>query len=645
MLKRKTLAFILMLIFSCSAVAGCGKSSGKPPADEDFGGTHTDDTKPTNFFVLKDGKTNYKLVLPAAATHREEAAAEEFALYFFEATGILLPVVSDAAVTYSETAEFISVGATSLANAAGVEYGSLGSDGFRISTKGRTVFVGGKNDYGTQYGTYELMRRMLGFEYYYTDFYTLNLGVSDIPLDAYAVVSIPDFPERYASYGYVIYDEAVRASYRQKYYDTWLLVGPPRDQRYMHNEDNWLMSEDPSDPDDISHHPKWWAPTGETLCYTARGDAAERAWMLRKAVKSLKEALARNPDTSKIYAPMTILDTQNCCGCGTCGDAAAEYGAPSGAVIKLLNEISAEIREWFETAEGTPYKRDLKIVFFAYHATSDPPKPEKLRCDPMLLAWYAPLHADFTRSFEHSVNMNFRNQIAAWGKVTDAFMMYLYQTNFTEYLVPYDVFDGIQETYKLCARSNTMLMYDSAQEFNPAPTGWSILKGYLSAKLQWNLNSDLTALTKQFFSAFYGPAADAMYDFHIGQRLHLAQLKAGGIYGGGASVYQQSAGVGFWPKGMLLGWMDDVDRALAAIAPLQSSNPALYASYYNHIAIERLSLLYLLMENYSSSTSYEDFLQYRHTFKGDATTAGLESVGQRGQFSGLLQLYWSDWGI
>ena len=117
-LTRTLITIILMLTLSVTAFA-CGEEAGiveetREPIEKVryTEGVH-DFTAPDieGKWLIKDGATDYAIVLPATLDKILSKAYEEFKLLFTRATGIsTMNVVRDTEVTWTEDVKYISIG-------------------------------------------------------------------------------------------------------------------------------------------------------------------------------------------------------------------------------------------------------------------------------------------------------------------------------------------------------------------------------------------------------------------------------------------------------------------------------------------------------------------------------------------------------
>ena len=87
----------------------------------DMKGNHVRLISDTENYIVKDGKTDYKVVLPENCSSTITTAASELTTFFYEATGITLPVIDDTKVgEVTENSQYISLGNTSLLRASSI---------------------------------------------------------------------------------------------------------------------------------------------------------------------------------------------------------------------------------------------------------------------------------------------------------------------------------------------------------------------------------------------------------------------------------------------------------------------------------------------------------------------------------------------
>ncbi|MDR3263866.1 MAG: DUF4838 domain-containing protein [Clostridiales bacterium] len=655
------------------------------PAEPEAVGIHLDNSTPTDRFILKNGVTDYKIVIRSAAVGYgdywmlETIAAKELTKFFEEATGVQLVTVKDTVVHYSDDAKYISIGKSSFLTDSGIDidYSQLPGGGFRIVTKGNSVFLTGGDagagvttgeENGYMYAVYEFLYKLFDLDFYFTDSYSMKHNVTDIPLMNYDVTEVPDIEYRATNYSFV--DNQYTADWNWYNYNLYryrqirsnqLLLGVGTGGAIWHNSfafagvqkmtyiPGWFGYVAEDDPVYLAH-PKWFGTDqtnsvwpswshwdrgpehgvydGTQLCYNAHGDEAERDALLAKSFETLKASLILN--TKKTIVTFTIQDGGGLCDCDECRHVKEEYGADSASILLFMNDLHSIVDEWFLTDEGKDYARELEIIFFAYHDSEEPPTKGDIKCADGVSVFFAPITADFTRSINDPINAVTKSNMEGWAKVSDKMFLWIYGSNFSSSFSPSDNFDTMQDWYKLAFECNTAYIFNLSRmglaltwgQTNDHVSGWEIFKAYLQAKLAWDVNADVDELTDRFFDGYFGEASGEMREYFDDFRRHSDNLKATTDYGGASSCYQSMVVEKFYPLDVLLKWNDYIDSAIAALEPLRLTEPDRYALLYSHIANERLSVLYLIIEIYGTKApaviSAEKLLEYKLTFKEDA---------------------------
>ena len=149
-------------------------------------------------YILRDGQSDYKIVVPENASEQIALACDELQSFFFEATDIVLPVYNDNEISEKDfSGKIISIDRTRAFNSSGIkaDFACLGYDGFIIKRKDDAIFLCGGDETGSAYAVYDFLGTEFGLEIYSPDCYTIN-KVSESALKDYDVMKIPDIPSR-----------------------------------------------------------------------------------------------------------------------------------------------------------------------------------------------------------------------------------------------------------------------------------------------------------------------------------------------------------------------------------------------------------------------------------------------------------------
>lgn len=642
----KKIAAILLSILCCFSLFACdnGESqTGNQPGTQTGNrtdsqtmvkptvgtgvGIHNFNISATNDYLVKEGKSDYIVVLPKNANEYEELAVEELTSLFYEATGIRLPVVSDLNFTYSANAKVISVGKTALIEQAGltVDYATLSVNGVGVYTKDKNIFLVGGTEYGIVYSAYEFLNQTVNFEQFHIDYYHLDTYVQEIKLMNYDITDVPDIKRCLANVGYLLENPAMRRRMRAAYEKDTLKAKTQEDAP----ADHVTMVYVPQTGENAEHW-KWFMSreNAQQLCYTAHGDPVERQLLLKAFTEGVKQAVINSPD--KPLVSVSNMDYNVWCGCSSCTEAYNTYKTNAAVYIKFMNEVYDMMMEWFATDEGKEYySEDFRLVLLAYHKAEDPPvkwNEEKGKYEPIddsvrlrdgVLVEYAPRAADYTLPFKHSANREYYNKIDGWSACASEMSFWTYSTNFYYHLMPYNTFNSMQDNYNLLALSNAQWIFDQSQygQFGGA-TGWQVLKTYLNTKLAWNVNYDMEELITYFFTHYFGEAAPEMRQFFESYRAFSAyQEEELGYSRGNRSTDFSAVQERYWPKHVIDSWQGNVNAALEKIASLQERNKERYDVLYKHIVLERVFLDYVLLELYQSKLDADALTSLKLSFK------------------------------
>ena len=174
-MKKRIISFILAFATCCTFLSACDKESSAQEAYVAKKYTYTDGvhdfTAPeTEEYLVRNGNTEYSLVLPEKQGKFITVAESEFKTFFKQATGINIKTIaeSDDGLTHNATNKYISIGETKMLDSADItmDYEKLGVEGVRIVTKDNTIYLVGGSDQGTLNAVYDFMQIVFNFEIY-----------------------------------------------------------------------------------------------------------------------------------------------------------------------------------------------------------------------------------------------------------------------------------------------------------------------------------------------------------------------------------------------------------------------------------------------------------------------------------------------
>ena len=624
---------ILCCILSLFMIAGCTEKDQTPNSDNK---TNTDDLidYTVNDLVL-DGKTEYVILIPDKATEEEKIAASELSDFFYEATGVKLDSVSESNHTDEK---FISIGSTLKLKENGiiVNTRTLTSSGYIIKTVDDNVFIaGGKT--GVVYGVYGFLEAQFNYRYYDDSLYVIDKDVANIKLINFNEKVIPSFEYRKISYGF-----------QNQWIDNTSLKDKMYRWRMHHNDLTYLGVNGTAEWHNFfaaikpevykKDHPDWYSPDGTQLCLTRDLDG-----LAKEMAKKVEIVLDENPDLE--YVHIGMQDTRTWCECDKCLETIKKYGGfNSSTYILFMKEVAKNLKSW----EDKNPTRNVYLMMFAYHKTQDAPvvyneqtkeydivSPDLILPDNVYVL-YAPIEADYFKTFNDSENSSVKVSIEGWGKMSKKLLLWIYMENFTDYQLPYWIFNSIQSNMQMLKDNNTFWCFNQSQWDNGNSSGFSRLKAYVSSRLQWDCTLDVDTLIKDYCEVYFGDASSSMLKLIS----ELGSWRAHSFYEldyNGELRTNPTAET--YPFLLLCGWMDIIDEAYKSIEPLKATNKVEYDRIYEAITLESMSIRYMLItfhENYYSKT---ELLEMKMEWKTDATNLRITKYWEAHDISDLYKMW------
>ena len=679
-LFKKALAILLLAAtaFVTAGCKGCGKNkSGEVKRSDDtiteratYNGVHVNNIEETDKDFIKNGNTDYVLVVPATLSNELLNAKADFLYLFKQATNIDLRVIKDTGVKHSKDAKYLSIGNTETFQSTGlsVDSSELGFDGYRIFTLDNSIYMVGAYDAGSAYSIYSFFEHTFHYEAYYSDCIVIDKDVSNLKLKKLDVKEIPDIKLRSST----MFSEM--AYYREETPDSKYFAAR---MKSVHTSFHYIMpfceKYDKSSARRIAHtsfvalpkqtyaskHPDWYSNNGDQLCYTARGDEKEFNLMAQEVAKKIIFSYQAFDKQSNPYMNVIhfgIEDNYNTCSCAECKKLSDYYGTEVGAICIFVNKAADIFRAWengtsiyelfseeiigddasWMDVDPTPYKRnDFRIMFFAYNNLVKPPVnydeaagsftpiDDKVVLHENVGIYIADIEMDWTNSLyspDSEINKEARLNLKAWTTLTDKIWNWNYCVYYNDNAIFYDAFGSLSAddiAYRASCGVEFLLSEGSGSPY-ARDTGFNALKMYLNYKLCWNTSLDMQELINNYFKAMFADASDVMYDMFMDIRTYSANVNKANGLNGKNSVYNVILVKDYWNKQTLKTWMDACDNAISLIEKYKTSNPDYYEKLRGRIKQEYVfpSVLYLRL--YGGEIPVSDKSELIAALKADA---------------------------
>lgn len=595
--------------------------------------------------LAENGSSDYRIIYEKNNEYAAKAASF-IANKFLQATSanIKCNELSDDD-SFSSSAHLIVLGCQKLRDEAGVADSSenLFLTGYQFDTKGDSAFIRVKENGGYQQAAISFLRYVLGYNRYSEDIITFD-KVKDgrVTLPDLEVAERPDFAYRTQS-NKVDTDY----SYETGFLNSTEVFLSDNEIDAFHNSFNWLS------PDTYKEaHPKWYNSARTQICYTAHGDEEEYAAMVEEASSKMIAKLAANQSVGAIT--FSIQDNYDSCDCEACEQDIEKYGAASGSVIKFCNALDDKIQAYLQedADKNETKKRELNLVFFAYHKTESPcaklneqgqyvPTSPDIICNEHVGPYIAPIRACYTKSFYHEDNASYANAIKGWGALSNKLYIWLYETNFNHYLYPLNTYSTMIETYRFCIENNAQYMYNEGQHNNGAVTCFGRFKEYFNSVAEFDVNSDYQQIVNDFFANYFGPASSFMLSYFQELQDQFAYIQNTYATDINGTIYNNISQSRFWPKALLDRWVNYMNEAQEAIEVLRENNRALYETISNNIILESIFPRYALLEHHSGKYSAMALEEARSSFREDCLKVNVTKANE----NTTMESIYASWGL
>lgn len=439
--------------------------------------------------IADGGRSDYVIVLAPDALTSERYAAEELQAYLAKISGVKLPI---------RRAEEVEAGQKTVVLAGTAAASSeLGTDGYRLHTRGGSLVIAGGRPRGVLNGVYGLLEDHLGVRWFAPD-------CELVPNRS--TLTIPDLDDR-----------QVPALVQREVYWTEFIRNPDFAARHRTNGNSYGLAEKHGGRSVVYHpfvhsldalvppglfkeHPEYFPLIkGERKNgYVQR--CLTNPDVVRMSIEKVRRWIKEHPEANVISVSQN--DTFNNCECPACKAIDDAEGTPMGSFLTYVNAVAAAV------AQESP---NVRIDTLAYQYTRRP--PAKLRPLPNVDIRLCSIECCFAHPLDSCPapeNQKFKADIEAWQPVAPRLTIWDYTTNFANYQQPFPNFDALQANVKFFVSHNVRGLFEQGN-YSPGGHGeMEPLRAYVLAKLLWNPDADVKRHTAEFLSGYYGPASDAM---------------------------------------------------------------------------------------------------------------------------------------
>ena len=427
--------------------------------------------------IVKNQKTDYRIVIIAGAPAYTLKAANELQSYLEKISGVQVPVVED---TSAVTGREILLGHSShLSGLMNNRYDSLKDDGFRVFTKGNTlVFEPGAGEKALLYAVYDFLENKLGCRMYAPDAIVIPHR-ENIRLKRFDYTCNPFFTMRETLHRF--------PNISQQYADWHKL------QNRADADSNWGMFVHtlgrlvPADKY-YRKHPEYFAEiNGKRV---ADGQLClSNPEVFHIVVDTLRKLMAAKPNA--IYWSVSQNDNYNFCTCDKCRAIDSEYHAQSGSVLSFVNKVAAQFPGKIISTLAYQYSRQA---------------PEGIKPLPNVNIMLCSIECNRSIPLaDDPGEAGFRKDMEDWGRLTHNILVWDYVVQFRNYMDPFPNLHVLQPNVQYFKKNGCTMMFEQGSSLNV--TEFHELRTYLLAKLLWNPDVNIRAVRTDFLNGYYGPAS------------------------------------------------------------------------------------------------------------------------------------------
>ncbi len=639
----KGLALFMGLIFTLGATGCKDPDTGKTnePSSEYIAynvqeyptGVHRAIVKDSETVIYEQNtKSSLKIVVPSNLTYYENIALEELVHFLQLSTNNEFEVVLDSEdMVFNENDKYISLGLNEWFFSSGlvVNVSSLKSTGYRLLTKGNTMFiVGSENGFGIVNGVYGLLEYLINYKCYSTDCIVYD-QTNKLTLKELDVTEIPAIET--VTRANIAWSE-VKDLVRMHLVDLRAEFGMPT---FGHNLIGGLVSSA-----DYAANAGWKG--SEQPCFSNR-DLAD------KVVENVFKMLMDDKSARLVFIGQMDGST-GLCQCTTCQEERALYGPQESAlVIRFVNYIAERVDAKLVEVGDT---RNIQYATYAYLFTEEPPVKKladgtyeanhpSVKPNSNVAIMLAPIYAEYNTSFKEEENAYTRTIVDAWASISEVMWSYTYGVNFHDYFVGLNNIGALQGNFQYLAETGNSFAYVQCKYGGKGHETAQLtpLRQFLISELGWNPYADVNALIKEFMSVYYGPAAEAVYDYYETYRLHYAYLES--EFGVDGNIFYDFS-ADHWDHTYVKNVEACFKNAFAALEELQEQDYNSWKTYYDRVNFETLHYRYLQLNYHRSLYAASTVREMIDSFEADCNYFNIEQYKEVDYISNLIGTWRND---
>ena len=635
----KVISIIFVAVFSINFLIACNGATDTSLSNEEIvaeenyqgRGVHEATVSKTSGYFIRNGETDYSLVVPKEAKKYELEAAEYINQYTALSAGTTYPIITDDQV--QKGGKYISLGETTLLHESGISipFADFGNSGFRVLTKDGVLYLAGARSAlrkGTLFAAQEFLKYTVGYHAYALDevkYETLSL-IKALNFD---IVEIPEFDERrYGAYNITKstpYVNMLRLDIRNEGQlpfagHSHFTVLPPEVYFEDHSDWYWHKTEGATKYDSLDDMYK----NGQ-LCLSNEEMVDEFCAQLIQWFRDYPEAN---------FAHLGMMDSITGCECTNCKAKMARYNTNlSGINMMFMNEVSRRVTEEIQKTEPD---RILYFETFAYYTTLEPCATKtngvwKEHCLEAIPDWnifiqFAPLGYNTSEILTAQANEKYAEYLEGWKYLVEIngaqLSCWNYGTNYNWMQINHKNWDIVTYNFRFYSENGVTRMYDQSYNLFNIGCCFVEMRAYVESMLMWDLSLNYQDLAEDFIANYYGPAATQIQRSFDVMTTYYEQLRADGLSGN----HKLDIGVNTnnrWSFAYVETQRKLYESAYQAIEPLKESNPEEYDKYYLRVSAAYMENIFMQLDFYMDRYSKDHVAEMIDLFEWTAGQYGM----------------------
>lgn len=380
--------------------------------------------------------------------------------------------------------------------------------GYRLEISQEKIRISAVSEEGLTAGIYSFLEDETGCMFlapdcdYIPELSTVYLEIKD---EAFS----PSVKWRYvyADEADVLYDADGNALYGAQWYSKLRLNGAGTTDWYawVHTSFTYISPEEY-----FQEHPEYFSLYNGKRTYTQGPVSGQLCWTNEDVYdiisQKVKQQMRENPDIH--IWDVSQMDTWESrgvgCQCDKCREIDEREESQIGSILTFVNRLAEDIKDEFP---------DNYISTLAYNYSDDP--PAHIRPADNVIVKLCLMPGDCASSYADPQSAEAKKAhdlIEAWGKVADNIVVWDYNIDYHNYMMPFPILDNLKANNDFYIDNNVYGMFHQMSADKGGD--FALLNSYVFAKLMWDRDTDVGEVFNKYLSLYYGEAAPYVAEYY-----------------------------------------------------------------------------------------------------------------------------------